>query len=56
MEAQGQYGKRNPLFMYQGTAGYSVEATLQTGESGQEPAQAHIVTSSPSGTARCGTL
>ncbi len=56
MEAKGQYGKRNPLFMYQGTTGYSVKAALQAGESGQKPAEANIVTSSQSGTARCGTL
>lgn len=28
-KANGQYGKQNPLFMYQGTAGYSIRAELQ---------------------------
>lgn len=27
-KANGQYGKQNPLFMYQGTAGYSIRAEL----------------------------
>ena len=27
-KANGQYGKQNPRFMYQGTAGYSIRAEL----------------------------
>lgn len=56
MEAKGQYGKRNPLFMYQGTTGYSVKDAPQAEESGQKSEETNIVTSSQSGTARCGTL
>lgn len=52
----GQYGKRNPLFMYQGTTGYSIRAPLQAGQDGKQTVQANKVTSSPSGTVRCGTL
>lgn len=33
-KANGQYGKQNPLFMYQGTAGYSIRAELH-GEQGR---------------------
>lgn len=54
--AKGQYGKRNPLFMYQGTMGYSVKATLQAGEDGKETVKVNTATSSQSGTVRCGTL
>lgn len=54
--SRGQYGKRNPLFMYQGTMGYSVKATLQTAQDGKETVKVNSVTSSISGTARCGTL
>ena len=34
-KANGQYGKQNPLFMYQGTAGYSIRAELH-GSKGDE--------------------
>lgn len=56
MEKQGQYGIRNPLFMYQGTAGYSVTAALLEGDGEQEAAAPYLVTSSESGTRRCGAL
>lgn len=56
METKGQYGKRNPLFMYQGTMGYSVKATLNAHKDGTETVKSNTVTTSQSGTARCGTL
>lgn len=33
-KANGQYGKQNPLFMYQGTAGYSIRAELHGSKGG----------------------
>ena len=42
-KANGQYGKQNPLFMYQGTAGYSIRAELHGSPSA-------------SGQDRCGTM
>lgn len=39
-KANGQYGKQNPLFMYQGTAGYSIRAELHGSKGGVEAAEA----------------
>ncbi len=52
----GQYGKRNPLFMYQGAAGYSVRAALKTAV--RRSREAQIITAEPfqSGNLRCGAL
>ena len=51
----GQYGKRNPLFMYQCAAGYSIKAAAvkYAAESKQD---AVVFEASPnqSGTRRCG--
>lgn len=38
-KANGQYGKQNPLFMYQGTAGYSIRAELHGSKGGVEAAE-----------------
>lgn len=56
MTANGQYGKRNPLFMYQGTAGHSIRAALKA-DAEQEP-EALITRAEPSqsGMSRCGML
>ena len=37
-KANGQYGKQNPLFMYQGTAGYSIRAEPHGSKGGVEAA------------------
>ncbi len=52
----GQYGKRNPLFMYQATAGHSIRAALKT--AARRSREALIVTAKPpqSGINRCGAL
>lgn len=51
----GQYGKQNPMFMYQGTVGYSIKAELNNG-AGKETAKAFIAVPPCSGEDRCGTL
>lgn len=55
MEAKGQYGKRNPLFMYQTTAGYSISAPIACGKS-EEAAHATKAEPPQSGPNRCGAL
>lgn len=52
----GQYGKRNPLFMYQGTAGYSIKAALHSAAESKETVQAYTAVPSQSGQDRCGTM
>ena len=53
----GQYGKRNPLFMYQGTAGYSVRAgDVKISADNEHTAQVYTAEPSQSGQRRCGTL
>lgn len=52
-KANGQYGKQNPLFMYQGTAGYSIRAELH---GSVEAAEAFTAVPSASGQDRCGTM
>lgn len=51
----GQYGKRNPLFMYQCAAGYSIKAKA-IGYSAQNNQKDLIFKANPdqSGTRRCG--
>ena len=55
-KANGQYGKQNPLFMYQGTAGYSIRAELHGSKGGVEAAEAFTAVPSASGQDRCGTM
>ena len=50
-KANGQYGKQNPLFMYQGTAGYSIRAELHGSKGGVEAAEAFTAVPSASGQA-----
>ena len=52
----GQYGKRNPLFMYQGTAGCSILAALSAGSRMEQEAQGYTAEPAQSGERRCGTL
>lgn len=52
----GQYGKRNPLFMYQGTAGHSIRAKMDISARQEQEAQAFTAEPSQSGERRCGTL
>lgn len=47
---------RNPLFMYQGTAGYSIRAELHGSKGGVEAAEAFTAVPSASGQDRCGTM
>ncbi len=53
----GQYGKRNPLFMYQCAAGYSIKATAE-GYAAKSKQEDVVFEASPdqSGTRRCGTV
>lgn len=55
-KANGQYGKQNPLFMYQGTADYSIRAELHGSKGGVEAAEAFTPVPSASGQDRCGTM
>ena len=48
-KANGQYGKQNPLFMYQGTAGYSIRAELHGSKGGVEAAEAFTAVPSAAG-------
>lgn len=48
-KANGQYGKQNPLFMYQGTAGYSIRAELHGSKGGVEAAEAFTAYRPPAG-------
>ena len=50
-KANGQYGKQNPLFMSQGTAGYSIRAELHGSKGGVEAAEAFTAVPSASGQA-----
>lgn len=52
----GQYGKQNPLFMYQGTIGYSVRAVLAAKRDGESAAQPFNAVPPQSGPNRCGTM
>lgn len=52
----GQYGKRNPLFMYQKAAGYSIRAVLNTSTNPDKGAQLFTAVLSQSGDRRCGAL
>ncbi len=52
----GQYGKRNPLFMYQGTAGYDLRAEVSTSAMGEQKAQAFTAEPAQSGEQRCGAI
>ena len=55
-KANGQYGKQNPLFMYQGTAGYSIRAELYGSKGDVEAAEAFTAVPSASRQDRCGTM
>ena len=55
----GQYGKRNPLFMYQRTAGYGLRAALgirAQAEQGAQGAQVYTAVPPQSGEQRCGAM
>lgn len=52
----GQYGKRNPLFMYQRAAGYSIRAALNISAKPDKRAQLFTAVSPQSGDRRCGAL
>lgn len=52
----GQYGKRNPLFLYQGTAGHSIRAEVGTCAKGEQKARAFTAEPAQSGQSRCGAL
>lgn len=52
----GQYGKRNPLFMYQGTAGYSVRSVLDASARTEKETQAFTAVPPQSGEQRCGAM
>jgi len=54
--ANGQYGKRNPLFMYQGTAGYNLRAALDAGAQAEQEAQVFTAEPAQSGEQRCGAM
>lgn len=56
VRANGQYGKRNPLFMYQRTAGYGLRAALSC--KGESKSEVTVFQAKPdqSGTKRCGTM
>lgn len=55
-KANGQYGKQNPLFMYQGTTGYSIRAEPHGSKGGVEATEAFTAVLSASGQDRCGTM
>lgn len=52
----GQYGKRNPLFMYQGTEGYAIRAALSAGSQAEQEAQVFRAVAPQSGDQRCGAM
>lgn len=52
----GQYGKRNPLFMYQRAAGYSIRAEVSVSTEKEQEARICTAEPSQSGQRRCGTL
>ena len=52
----GQCGKRNPLFMYQRAAGYSIRAALNISAKPDKVAQLFTAVSPQSGDQRCGAL
>ncbi len=52
----GQYGKRNPLFMYQRTAGYALRAALNAGAQAEPEAQIFTAVPPQSGEQRCGAM
>lgn len=52
----GQYGKRNPLFMYQGTAGYSIRAEVSISAEKEQETRVYTAEPSQSGERRCGML
>ena len=56
VRTNGQYGKRNPLFMYQRAAGYSVRAALNIRAQPDQEAQVFMAVPSQSGDRRCGAL
>lgn len=56
VKTNGQYGKRNPLFMYQGTAGRSIRAALKADAEQKPEALTTTAEPSKSGMSRCGML
>lgn len=52
----GQYGKRNPLFMYQGAVGRSIQAALKADAEQGPEALTIRAEPSQSGVSRCGML
>lgn len=52
----GQYGKRNPLFMYQGTEGYVLRAALGAGTQAEPEVQVFVAVAPQSGDQRCGAM
>ena len=56
VRANGQYGTRNPLFMYQGTAGCSIRAAMKADAEQKPEALTIRAEPSQSGMSRCGML
>lgn len=56
VKTNGQYGRRNPLFMYQGTAGRSIRAALKADAEQKPEALTTMAEPSKSGISRCGML
>ena len=54
--ANGQYGKRNPLFMYQRTAGHSIRSEVNISTETEQGARIFMAEPSQSGERRCGAL
>lgn len=52
----GQYGKRNPLFMYQRTAGYALRVELNADARAEQEAQVFVAVPPQSGKQRCGAM
>lgn len=52
----GQYGKRNPQFMYQGTVGYNLRAALSADAQSEQEAQVFVAVAPQSGDQRCGAM
>ena len=50
----GQHGKRNPNFIYQGTLGLSIRATLYCKAKGKDIPNAYNAAPPKSGENRCG--
>lgn len=56
VRTNGQYGKRNPLFMYQKATGYSIRAALNISAEPDKTAQLFTAVAPQSGDQRCGAM